>query len=80
MMHLRAPATILGHARPANCAEESSPMPMATETKYWTLEEVHSLPDDGNKYELARGDLFVTPAPTNEHETVISALHSLLEP
>ena len=25
---------------------------MAPETKVWTLEELHSLPDDGNKYEL----------------------------
>ena len=41
---------------------------MATKTKRWTLDEVHSLPDDGNKYELVRGDLFVTPAPTTDHE------------
>ena len=28
--------------------------------KKWTLEELHSLPDDGNKYELIHGELFVT--------------------
>ena len=39
-------------------------MHMATQLKRWTLEEVHSLPDDGNKYELVHGELFVTPAPT----------------
>lgn len=29
---------------------------------------VHALPDDGNRYELIGGDLFVTPAPTNRHQ------------
>jgi hypothetical protein len=36
-------------------------MSMVTSRKVWTLEELHSLPDDGNKYELVRGELFVTP-------------------
>ena len=27
-------------------------MRMAPTTKQWTLEELHSLPDDGNKYEI----------------------------
>lgn len=55
-------------------------MGVGTAAKRWTLEELHSLPDDGNKYELVHGELFVTPPPTNEHESVVSALHSLLEP
>jgi Uma2 family endonuclease len=33
-------------------------MHVATKTKVWTLEELHSLPDDGNKYEP---DLMVRP-------------------
>ena len=53
---------------------------MATVTKQWTLAEVHSLPDDGNKYELVRGELFVTPAPTPTHETVIARLTRVLDP
>lgn len=55
-------------------------MPMATETKRWTLEELHSLPDDGNKYELIRGVLFVTPAPRPSHETICARLSMLLTP
>jgi Uma2 family endonuclease len=55
-------------------------MHMATKTKRWTLEEVHSLPDDGNKYELVRGDLFVTPPPTDEHETIAARLARILDP
>jgi len=54
-------------------------MLMATPLKRWTLEEVHSLPDDGNKYELVRGELFVTPPPTDDHETIGSRLHRLLD-
>ena len=50
------------------------------ETKVWTLEELHSLPDDGNKYELLHGELFVTPAPTFDHETIIARLNALLVP
>ena len=48
--------------------------------KRWTLEELHSLPDDGNKYELIRGELFVTPAPTLSHETIAARLTRILDP
>ncbi len=54
-------------------------MAMATVTKRWTLDELHSLPDDGNKYEVVRGELFVTPAPTPTHETVCARLHRILD-
>lgn len=46
----------------------------------WSLGELHRLPDDGNRYELVFGDLFVTPAPTEEHETIAARLHDLLAP
>lgn len=38
------------------------------------------MPDDGNKYELVRGELFVTPLPTDEHETILARLTALLVP
>jgi Uma2 family endonuclease len=53
---------------------------MASTTKQWTLEEVHSLPDDGNRYELVRGELFVTPPPIDPHETIGARLTHLLVP
>src|SRR5688572_20517627 len=52
---------------------------MALETQPWTLAELHRLPDDGNKYELVRGELFVTPPPTNEHETILALLTRILD-
>jgi len=48
--------------------------------KRWTLEELHSLPDDGNKYELIRGELFVTPAPRVSHEFILARLTRILDP
>ena len=54
-------------------------MPMAA-TKAWTIDELHSLPDDGNKYELVHGELFVTPAPSVSHEAILARLARLLEP
>jgi Uma2 family endonuclease len=53
---------------------------MAATTKLWTLEELHSLPDDGNKYELVHGELFVTPPATDEHETIGARLSRLIDP
>lgn len=55
-------------------------MLMATATKRWTLAEVHSLPEDGNKYELVRGELFVTPPPNDPHETIAARLARILDP
>ena len=55
-------------------------MRMATQVKQWTLEELHSLPDDGNKYELVRGELFVTPPPNPDHESIIASLTHVLLP
>lgn len=55
-------------------------MAVATQLKRWTLDEVHRLPDDGNKYELVRGELFVTPPPGDEHETIAAQLSELLAP
>lgn len=46
----------------------------------WTLADLERLPDDGNKYEVVRGELFVTPPPNYGHESIASVLHSILEP
>jgi Uma2 family endonuclease len=55
-------------------------MAVAVAIKRWTLEELHSLPNDGNKYELVRGELFVTPPPGDRHETIAARLNGLLAP
>lgn len=55
-------------------------MAMPATTRPWTLAEMHRLPDDGNKYELIHGELYVTPPPFPEHDTVIARLTALLVP
>ena len=55
-------------------------MLMANPTSAWTLADFDRLPEDGNKYELVDGALFVTPAPSPAHEQLASVLHGLLGP
>lgn len=45
----------------------------------WTLEDLERLPDDGNQYEVVRGELFVTPAPSRRHQLVIARLAHVLD-
>jgi len=37
-------------------------------TEQWTYEKYLTLPDDGKRYELIEGELFVTPAPGSGHQ------------
>jgi Uma2 family endonuclease len=70
------------HAPPITPAGEMVVMGMpAQQTKRWTLAELHRLPeDDGNTYEVVHGELFVTPPPTVDHETVAARLVRVLDP
>ncbi len=55
-------------------------MVMAQTTAVWTLAELERLPDDGNKYEVVDGELFVTPAPSPAHESLADELDEILDP
>jgi Uma2 family endonuclease len=46
----------------------------ASTTKLWTVEELQALPDDGNRYEVVDGELFVSPAPTWRHGRAVRQL------
>ena len=54
-------------------------MPAESPT-YWTKAAVQALPDDGQRYELAWGELLVTPAPSPRHERVLGQLLEALLP
>jgi Uma2 family endonuclease len=43
-----------------------------------TVDELLLMPDDGNRYEVIEGELFVTRAPNYEHQAVISNLNTLI--
>ncbi len=55
-------------------------MGMSISQKEWTVEMLDALPDDGKRYEVIDGVLFVTPAPAKVHQRAIGELYLLLAP
>ena len=45
-------------------------MYMATKTRPWTRDDLARLPDDGNRYEVLDGELFVTPQARFDHQDI----------
>lgn len=56
------------------------PVVMPAPRTDWTVEMVHELPDDGNRYEVIDGVLLVSPSPSLLHQRVVGRLHALLFP
>jgi len=46
----------------------------AIETRRWSVEEVHAIPEDGNRYECIDGELFVSPSPVVRHQRALLQL------
>jgi Uma2 family endonuclease len=44
----------------------------------WTVEMLDALPEDGQRYEIIDGELYVTPAPSDVHQLVAAAFHRRL--
>jgi Uma2 family endonuclease len=53
---------------------------MALAKRQWTVADLQNFPDDGNRYEVIDGELFVTPAPSLPHQTALGELYLLLHP
>ncbi len=45
----------------------------------WTADMVRALPDDGQRYEVIDGELFVSPAPSLDHQYALGQLFSYLK-
>ena len=45
---------------------------------HWTVQDLHRLPDDGNRYEIIDGKLYVSPAPSRLHQRTVALLLSEL--
>ena len=45
----------------------------------WTYEEFARLPDDGNRYEVIGGELYVTPTPKAIHQKILMRLGAAVE-
>lgn len=55
-------------------------MAVARQSAGLTYEDYTRLPDDGKRYEIIEGELYVAPAPTPEHQRDVGRLHLLLQP
>ena len=55
-------------------------MAMRQATHDWTVERLHRLPDDGQRYEIIDGELFVTPSPVFRHQYAVLELSAVLLP
>jgi Uma2 family endonuclease len=53
-------------------------MPMPAFRRQWTVDDLQDLPDDGQRYEVIDGELFVTPSPSYDHQTAVAALYRRL--
>lgn len=49
-------------------------MASAVERKHWTVADWEALPEDGKRYEVIDGELFVTPAPMPPHQLLVGLL------
>jgi len=54
-------------------------MGMPRTAERWTADMVRALPDDGNRYEVIDGQLFVTPAPSALHQRAVGRIFLRLE-
>ena len=50
-------------------------MGMPVTASDWTVDMLDALPDDGQRYEIIDGELFVTPAPREVHQLIVGALY-----
>lgn len=57
-----------------------SPLLPDLERRDWTVEELRALPDDGRRYEVIDGELFVTPSPSWMHQRAVVELLTHVRP
>jgi Uma2 family endonuclease len=52
--------------------------PAFTEQVRWTIADLAGFPDNGNRYEIIDGELFVTRAPHLDHQDIIGSIYAAL--
>jgi Uma2 family endonuclease len=53
-------------------------MGMPATVNDWTVDMLDALPEDGQRYEIIDGELFVTPGPGEPHQDIVGELHARL--
>jgi len=51
-----------------------------TESRLTTYDDYRHLPDDGTQYQIIKGRLYMTPAPTTIHQRILLNLIRVLDP
>jgi Uma2 family endonuclease len=54
-------------------------MNLSAPQTFWTADLARALPNDGKRYEVLDGELFVSPAPSFNHQRVVQSLFRLLD-
>ncbi len=49
-------------------------------SRHFTAADLATMPDDGRRYEVVRGELLVTPAPGGRHQPIVTRLLAVLVP
>lgn len=52
---------------------------MSLQTKVWTYDDLLETPDDGKRYEIIDGELFVAAAPLLKHQAALSETNDLVK-
>ena len=47
--------------------------------RHWTYDEYARLPDDGKRYEVIAGDIYMSPSPRPQHQRALSRLNTALD-
>ncbi|REL38404.1 Uma2 family endonuclease [Rhodohalobacter sp. SW132] len=55
-------------------------MPISTLSQLTTYDDYRGLPDDGNQHQIIGGELYMTPAPTTQHQRILLNIFRLLDP
>ena len=71
-------AGILRDAALPSARREVYRMAMPATINDWTVDMLDALPNDGQRYEIIDGELFVTPGPAEFHQDIAGELYALL--
>ena len=71
---------MMGHAELLPLSRRAYLMAMPLAVPHYTISDLDSWPEDGNRYELLEGVLLVTPGPGPRHQIVLAQLTTQLVP
>ena len=73
------PALLSAYVRLFFTPSRAYAMGMPAQKTVWTAEMARALPDDGKRYEVLDGELFVSPAPSALHQRAVFRLAVILD-